>query len=162
MARIEADREDLLREAVALVRRVEFQPLPDQAPIVAGFRATGWLSIYFSPDQMYQFDEQGRLRRSYVDGLLYRTEGHFLAELRRERTAAETTLMRRDLTDDDLLRFRSTVLDKIRWLQGELAGRSLTVSRKVPGDDDTLLSDLQEFLTTILTSDQFLAPAIRR
>ena len=86
MARVEADHEDLLKEAVALVRRMEFQPIGGVEAVIVGFRESGWLSIYIGADRMYQFDELGRLRRAYIDGLLYRTQGTALAQLRRQLT----------------------------------------------------------------------------
>ena len=81
MARNEADREDMMSEAVSLIRRIEYLTPARGAPILAGFNAFGWLFVYVGNDVMYRFDEQGRLRRAFVDGLLYRTEGSTLAML---------------------------------------------------------------------------------
>lgn len=160
MARIESDREDLMAEAVALVRRIELQMSGRNETIVVGFRANGWLSVYFGPDPMYQFDEQGRLRRAFVGGLLYRTQGTTLAQLRRERTDAETTLLRRDLTDTELAEFRNSMLITIVPLRDQLAQRLVIVLRQVPTDDNQLFEDLAVGLDRALKSSDFLAPAI--
>ena len=70
MARDESDREDLLREATALVERIELAPADaaDDEHIVAGFRRDGALSIYFGADPVYHFNSAGELRRAYCDG----------------------------------------------------------------------------------------------
>ena len=83
MARQEVDREDLIAEAVALRRRIELALPGCDNPVVAGYRSTGALSLYFGADPVYQFDERGRLRRAFVGGHLYRTQGTTLAELTR-------------------------------------------------------------------------------
>ena len=162
MARVETDRDDLLREAVALVRRMEFRAMPGNQLIVVGFRPTGWLSIYFDADPMYQFDELGRLRRAYIDGLLYRSEGCVLAQLERQRSPSETTLVRRDLSGESLVDFQQQAHAKIRWLQALLRNGDVTISRQVPSDDASLTTDVLEFLGVVLGSAEFLAPAIRR
>ena len=162
MARVETDRDDLLREAVALVRRMELRAMPGNPVIVVGFRPTGWLSIYFDADPMYQFDELGRLRRAYIDGLLYRSEGSVLAQLERQRSEAETTLVRRDLCGESLVEFQRQMHAKIQWLQALLVDGGATLSRQVPSDDSSLTTDVLEFLGVVLGSAEFLAPAIRR
>ncbi len=69
MARDESSREDLLREATALVERIELVPhatdpliaasdLFDKH-IVAGFRRDGALSVFFGEDPVYHFNAEG-------------------------------------------------------------------------------------------------------
>ena len=160
MARVEAEREDLMAEAVALVRRIELRTPGRDETVVVGFRANGWLSIYLGPDPMYQFDEQGRLRRAFIDGLLYRTQGTTLAQLRRERDDVETTLLRRDLTESELVEFRSVMLTVIASLYNQLVQRLAVMTRQVPAEDDQLLNDLATGLDRVLKSPAFLAPSI--
>ncbi len=160
MARVEADREDLMAEAIALVRRIEFQCLEIAATAIAGFRATGRMSIYLGPDMVYQFDEQQRLRRAFIDGLLYRTQGRLLAELRRERSCSETTLVRRDLTDDELAQFRDRLLKEIGRFREQLVQRQAVILRRIPPEDTQLDADIVRELDLILNSREFLAPAI--
>jgi len=160
MARTESDREDLMAEAVALVRRVELR-VPDRDEIVvAGFRANGWLSIYFGPDPMFQFEARGRLRRAFVGGLLYRTQGTTLAQLRRERTEIETTLLRRDLTEQQLVKFRNEMLRAVTSLREPLTHGQTVLLRQCPVDDDRLLDDLMAGLDRVLNTSEFLAPPI--
>ena len=76
MARDEADREDLVKEAVAYVVRGEFT-LPNwEQPVFIGFRANGNFSFYFGSEPVYQFDARGRLRRAFLNGKLYRQRGN--------------------------------------------------------------------------------------
>ena len=160
MARVESDREDLMAEAVALVRRVELRTPGRDQTVFIGFRANGWLSIYFGSDPVYQFDQQGRLRRAFIDGLLYRTQGRTLAQLRRERTDAETTLLRRDLTEPELAEFRGVMLRALVPLREHLVQRQAVLVRQVPAGDDQLLDDLAAGLNRVLKAPEFLAPPI--
>ncbi|MBW3542745.1 MAG: hypothetical protein KY476_20980 [Planctomycetes bacterium] len=163
MSRTETDREDLLAEAVALVRRVELRVpgLPEN--LVAGFRSDGRLSVYFGGDPAYHFDAAGRLRRAFVDGELFRTQGTTLARLRRTRTPAVTELVRWDLPLGELKAF----IERMRG-QCELLLRATepeasapgAVLRRVPGDDH-LLPELRRMLETILSTDEPLAPPIK-
>ena len=79
MARIESDREDLIREATALQQRVEWAVPGEPEPVVTGFKRDGSLSVYFGQDPVYQFNPTGQLRRAYVEDFLFRTQGDTLA-----------------------------------------------------------------------------------
>ena len=160
MARNEVDRDDLLAEVVALTRRVELRTPSHGEPVVIGFRANGWLSIYFGSDPMYQFDESGQLRRAFVDGLLYRTQGTTLAQLRRERSASETTLLRRDLTERELVDFQCIVCEAAESLRQHLVTGQIVILRRVPLEDTRLIDDIVAALARAGDSATFLAPAI--
>ncbi|MBC7852666.1 MAG: hypothetical protein IAF94_04445 [Pirellulaceae bacterium] len=115
MSRQESEREDLLREATALVERVELR-LPEQPEsIVAGFRRDGSASFFFGQSPVYQFNSRRELRRAYVGGLLYKTDNGQLVEMRRERTATAVELHSRVLTDEETASF---VLDAEDWIGG--------------------------------------------
>ena len=77
MARRESDREDLLREATALVERAELTIEGFDEPIVVGFRRDGSASFFFGADPVYQFNTAFELRRAFVVGLLYKAEECF-------------------------------------------------------------------------------------
>jgi hypothetical protein len=164
MARHEADREDLLAEAVALPRRLEGRSPDNNLLIIAGFRTDGRLSMYFGPDRMYQWDTHGRLRRAYLDGLLYRTQGETLARLERSRSNAETTLLRHDLTPGELAEFRDQMQGAVTPLLAPLHSGWFLIDRQVPADDTTLATDIARHLQTVLAADPWLAEpiAVRR
>jgi hypothetical protein len=158
MAREESDREDLLREAVALVRRVELS-FPDRIdPVFVGFKRTNGLSVYFGPDPVYQFDERGRLRRAYVAGLLYRTQGSTLARLSRERSERETVLVRTDLSPAELTEFLQAMQDQLAWLAAAIAARAYAKKEQIPPDPN-LDPELVSALEVCLAADPPLAPA---
>ena len=98
MALNEQDREDLMREAIAFYPRAELQVDHELLPVFWGQKENGHYSFYFGGDPVYQFDQDGYLRRAYIDGFLYRTQGDRLAQLNRERNSNESILKRRDLT----------------------------------------------------------------
>jgi hypothetical protein len=156
-----AEPEDPLREAVALVERVELGRPESDETIVAGFRTDGRLSLYFGDDPCYQFDPQGRLRRAFVEGRLYRSQGSTLAALTRERKSEVTELIRHDLDPAELDHFRRMMLDQIGALRQSLASGHLPVIRQVPAETP-ILDRLLESLDAIVSAGGELAPAINR
>ncbi len=160
MARNETDREDLLAEAVALVRRVELRVSPWTEPIVAGFRATGHFSLYIGQDLVYQFDPEGRLRRAHEQGRIYRTQGSTLAELQRVRTATETTLVRRDLDAVQLGEFRERMLSALSILKNAIDEHRFQQVRQFPADDAQITHAVQVALAQCLARTDWIAPAI--
>lgn len=167
MARNEADKEDLMVEATALVERAEFQCDRDNCEtsghefVTAGFKRDGSLSLYFDQDPFYQFDATGLLRRSFEAGYLYRSEGSTLAKIHRERTPQQTTLVRTDLSSDELLEFQNRMKCHIVGFRDDLQDNRVTQSRIVcdhSGFREQLLDSLNQILAR---KETFLAPAIR-
>lgn len=159
MSRNESDREDLMREATALVRRVEFQT-PDEAElIVAGFHRDGRLSVYFGGDPVYHLDAEARLRRAFVDGDLYRTQGDTLARLTRQRTATESILARVDLNVVQLTEFLERAVARLRRVVDAMHDESVQVKQSIPVDSDTL-ADVKILIGQFVKKRE-LAPQIR-
>jgi hypothetical protein len=160
MSRQETDREDLMREAVALARRVELVCEGEPEPVIAGFRRSGHLAVYFGADPVYQFDEAGRLRRAFIDGDLYRTQGETLARLTRRRTQAETVLDRHDLSADELTDVLTAARSRLERLARLIDSGAARATSRIPADDEALPSDVAAFLTAALNAGLPLAPAI--
>lgn len=159
MARREIEREDLMRDARALARRIELR-LPDEPePVVAGFRPRGIVSVYFGADPVFHFDERARLRRAFVGGALYRSQGSTLARLVRRRTECETELRRHDLTPPELREFLARTSQRIERLGRAIAEGRVEVTRRVPADAE-LLSEVRALLTRISTAKIGLAPPV--
>jgi hypothetical protein len=148
MARHESDREDLLREATALVERAELQAPGESEPITAGFRRDGSLSVYFGADPVYQFNAACKLRRAFVGGLLYKAQGGHLVELRRERTQSEVVLVRRELDAAEAAAFLEAARDRLRSLHAALVRGEVAPLGQVPPDADVPLR-LGEWLARI-------------
>jgi hypothetical protein len=160
MAVHESDREDLMREAVALVRRIELQSPDEKESVICGFRFNGALSVFFGPDPVYQFDADSRLRRAFVDGLLYRTQGTTLAQLQRQRSEGVTELLRRDLCVDDLNAFLNAMKLRLQRLLCALRSNESVVLKQVP-EDRPIVPELIDALGQITNSDESLAPSIK-
>lgn len=155
MARDEADREDLLAEATALVERIELDVPGEAEAVVVGFRRDGAASFFFGADPVYQFNAARELRRAFVDGLLYKAVSGHLAELRRERSAGATVLWRRDLDGAEQGEFLARAAARLDGLRAALeiggekwwAGPALAppykrrpaVLRQVPAQGDVLM-----------------------
>jgi hypothetical protein len=137
MAREASQREDSLREATALVERVEISP-PDADAVVVGFRPDGAFSVFFGEDPAYHFNAAGELRRAYCGGLLYKATGGQLASLRRERTEHETRLVRHELTPAEQDAFLAALGDRLRMMASQFAAGDFTVTGQVPQDADVL------------------------
>ncbi len=138
MSRAEHDREDLLRQATALVERVELQIAGHTEPIVAGFRRDGSLAIYFGADPVYQFNSAGELRRAYVAGLLYKAEQGHLIEMHRDRDAATTLLVSRQLNAHDETLLLTQARIALVGLLHALEQQQLTLVGQVPAERDVV------------------------
>lgn len=160
MARTESDREDLMEEAVALKQRVEFSLPGESDLVVAGFRVAGEFSIYFGDDAAFHFDSQGRLRRAFTDGLLYRTQGTTLARLRRERTPSKTELERHDLRANEVDAFLAELRKRLIAARTALGDGKAQTLRQV-SNGENVLDLLSSKINEILTGGPLLAPAIR-
>ena len=137
MARLELDREDLMREATALVKRIEIQLQDDDANLcVVGVRSGGEVSIYIGFETVFQFNHLGELRRGFWKGHLLKAEQNKIIQLDRQRTESETHLVRYEFTtteQTEFLRFTEEILDRIQ--QASFNGK-LHVHRQVPVDLD--------------------------
>jgi hypothetical protein len=132
MSRRESDREDLLREATALVERAEVEVEGLAEPVVVGFRKDGAASVFFGADPVYQFNSAGELRRAFVDGLLYKAEQGKLVSLQRERTESETALVRGALSESETAAFVSSMQDWLTRLRAAMAAGKFTVTGEWP------------------------------
>lgn len=157
MARVESDREDLIREATALKQRVEWDVPGEPEPVVTGFKRDGSLSVYIGQDPVYQFNPAGQLRRAYVGDFLFRTQGDTLARLHRERTSEQTTLVRQDLTDDELTEFATAMRMRLAQLRDSIRAGTASVLRQVIEGEPP---HFDAALERALTAEPWLAPAL--
>lgn len=132
MARHEQDREDLIVEARALVNRAELRVPGATEPVVLGQRTNGWFSVYFHPELVFHFNEQGQLRRAYVAGLMYRSGPLGLARLRRNREGVSASeLLRDDLSPAECEEFLLQLATQLRGLMEYLRQGRVEVLREV-------------------------------
>lgn len=121
MARQEHDREDLLREATALVARVEVRTASEPEPVVIGFRRDGCASVYFGAAPAYHFNTRGALRRAYVDDRLWKARAGGIVALTRERTANQVQLISRPLTEAEQRAALDGLRERLRRLERDLS-----------------------------------------
>jgi hypothetical protein len=148
MAHRESDREDLLREATALVERAELRIPAEPEPIIVGFRRDGSASFFFGAELVYQFNSAGELRRAYVVGLLYKAECGRLISLRRQRSDTEVALLRTELKNDDAQTLLREARDRLLRLRQALESDSFTLIGQVPRDGN-VVSRVTAWLTEL-------------
>lgn len=163
MTRNESDKEDLIKDATAMVDRAEFSAVSAvENPIIvtAGFRKDSSLGLYFAQDPFYQFAPDGLLRRAYENGFLYRSQTTTLARLNRTRTAQQTTLNRNDLNPTELQGFRCRMTARLQCFVEQLEAGTTQRLRSVT-DKSNFDTILIEALNHILQIDTpFLSTAI--
>ncbi|MFH1302147.1 MAG: hypothetical protein ABIK07_13895 [Planctomycetota bacterium] len=163
MARNEQDREDLMREATAFFPRAEFQADHESFPVFWGQKKSGQYSFYFGGDPVYQFDQSGCLRRAFIDGQLYRTQGDTLARLTRERNSDETVLKRDDLTITELDSLLQTMENRFQKLDSAFDKQDDVRLLHVlcDGSESELRALIQAQMKLVLQHSKQLAPRIR-
>ncbi len=138
MARHEQDREDILREATALVERAEFVIGGYDQPIVIGFRRDGSGSIFVGPDPVYQYNSMLELRRAFIEGRLIKAEHGRLAVLTRRRTGGEVQLLRHDLNETETATLIDELKDNLRRLRDAIQQQRFKLVGQVPDDAEVV------------------------
>jgi len=136
MSREEHDREDLLREAKALVARVELQLPGNAGTWVVGFRRDGAASLFVDFDPVFQFNAAHELRRAYVGGKLVKAEQGRLVGLVRVRTEHEIQLVRYPFTAAEVAEFAALLRHCCLELRRHLAQSRCVVLGQVPVEAD--------------------------
>jgi hypothetical protein len=147
MAREEQDREDLLREAVALVERFEIE-LAGGRRVVVGFRADGCASVYLDGDPAWHFNTRGELRRAFVDGFLYKAERGQLVRLERRRSADAVELVRHACTADETAALVARLAEELTALARVLAAGKYRLMGQVP-DDGAVVERTRDWMATL-------------
>jgi len=148
MARVPEEREELLREARALVVRAEMEVDGFDEPIVVGFRRSGAASFYFGQDVVYQFNTASELRRAYLDGEMYKAEERRLVRLNPRRTSESLELVSHELTLAETAEFLSAARARVRELRRSLCESRYRVIGQVPNDQD-LPKQIREWLAKL-------------
>lgn len=128
------DREDLLREATALVDRAELSVSGESEPVVVGFRRDGAASFYFGADPVFQFNLRGELRRGYLGGRLLKADDGRLVEMSRERTETATTLLSRPIGEAESDSIVRSTRERLAMLSTALRAGRFSVVGQVPVD----------------------------
>jgi hypothetical protein len=118
-------------------------------------------SFFFGPDRVYHFDGSGGLRRAFVDGFLYRSEGSGLSRLKRERSENESVLMRSDLKTEETGAFLETMRNALGSLASSLRAGAFQVLRHAPSEED-VIARLISAIKDVLEAPSVLAGQVTR
>ncbi len=145
MAREIHEREDLLRDATALTRRIQLRIESEAASqeVFAGFRAEQALSLYFGSDPVYHFDSAARLRRAYVDDRIIKAEKGQLAALTRQTDSSQ--LLRHDFSEQEHIRFGEILQCRLTDLADALRNNRYHIVGEV-SEDGTVVVQLRQWL----------------
>lgn len=137
-----------MREATALVRRVELILPSGSEPAVVGMRRDGELSIFIGPDPVFQFNNKRQLRRGFWNGQLVKAECGRLVTLDRRRTETEVQLVRNELTEAQTSEFVELASNTVHLLQRVLCTDQSAVLRRIPDSADTT-TEIAEMLASL-------------
>jgi hypothetical protein len=141
MARISQEREDFLRDARALVPRIQFRwrqsDGESEQTLVAGFRGDA-LSLYFGDDPAYHFNANGELRRAFVADRLVKSVRGELVAMCRDRSADEVVLQSQQLAEGEKAEFLDALAGKLGNVAAAVSAGSLVIDGQVPGNGDGL------------------------
>lgn len=140
MAREIHEREDLLRDATALVPRIQLRMMGAGKPceVFAGFRKNGALSLYFDDDPVYHFNSTGELRRAFVDNHLLKAEEGKLIAMQPRRGETSTDLVSREMTPEQQQQFCNSALKRIAWLHAEIEAEHYELVGQMPETGEAL------------------------
>lgn len=136
--RLEQPREDLIKEATALVERVEFRLDGYSESVVVGFRRGGSASFYFGSERVFQFDAEKQLRRAYIDGQLLKAEQVGLVAVDRAGVPGRVVLKRRTLSLQQTTRILELVAQQLWQLAACLRAKTYSLVRQVPTETDVV------------------------
>lgn len=160
MAQQESEKEDLMREATAMVARAEIRCDSMPELITMGFFSDDRFSIYFAQDRFYQFDADAKLRRAYCDGFLFRSQSWTLARLHRTRDGGKTVLQRTDLTPAALNDFRTTMNGYLQAVGRDLESDHYRLLREISEDSSVTARAIKRLTAIRNLTTQFLSTCI--
>lgn len=142
------DREDLLRDARALVPRMMLQVrlAGEQVKLFAGFRGES-LSLYFGDEPVFHFNARGELRRAHVGRQLIKADGGRLCELHRTSKGDAVKLAASELDGSRQLQLLAELSEKLAEFRNALEAGQVRLIGQEPPDADAL-GRLQRWLAT--------------
>ena len=151
MARQAQDREDLLRDAKALVPRLmlKLKILDEPCELFAGFRDNA-LSLYFDADPVYQFNSSRELRRAFVDNAIIKAVAGELHAWQPERTEQEVAMNSRVMNPIKTQECVTNLLRRLTALRETLLQGAFEIVGQVPAEGEGL-ARLQSWLDSVRT-----------
>jgi hypothetical protein len=131
------DREDLLRDARALVPRMQIQATLGgrRVSLFAGFRGDA-LSLYYNADPVFHFNADGELRRAFLEGRLVKAEAGRLVAMERVFTPTAVELHAEEVSADAQAALLVDLAARLAELRDVLATGDYKLDGQVPADGD--------------------------
>jgi hypothetical protein len=133
------DREDLLRDARALVPRVQIQATLGgrRVSLFAGFRGAA-LSLYYNADPVFHFNAEGELRRAFLHGRLVKAEAGQLVAMERVFTPTAVELQAQAMSGEAQAALLADLTARLAELRDVLTAGDYTLDGQVPADSDAV------------------------
>ena len=151
MARQAQDREDLLRDAKALVPRLmlKVKILGQPCELFVGFREEA-LSLYFDADPVYQFNSRGELRRAFIENTIIKAVAGKLEVWQPERSEREVAMRSREMNSAESDELLANLLRHLAAVREALQRNDYEFVGQVPEQGDGL-NRLQSWLDSVRT-----------
>ncbi len=148
MVRQEQPKEDLIRQATAWDRRVEFA-CPNET-VVVGLTQHGSVSLCFDDEPIFQFNSQGELRRVFDAGIIKAERGR-LVRLTKRRTSDTVNMHRATMSDRQQKDYLDQLLQRMCEFQRQIDRGAAVVTRQVP-DTFPAVESVTNWLLSIVGS----------
>ncbi len=137
MAIEESDREDLMREAIRYRERllITCPGWGEGVELFVGRRENGAVSVYWTSEEVYQFNVAGELRRVFFHGAQFAAEDGVLVRLLRESRGGRVQLIRQSIDEQQWRLLEdawSVISTKVR---SSLEARDYRIEQSIPEVD---------------------------
>lgn len=153
MSKQQQNKEDILREATALVNRIEIkisQKAVSKESVFVGFRRDGAVSFFFGAEPVYQFNTRHEFRRGYCKGAMLKADNGKICNLTRVREGDQLVLLSRDYSDEQTAEFLEEMKHALLVLYKEIRGGQWSILGAVveAGTAEELLNRVADWLET--------------
>ena len=151
MAKQQQNKEDILREATALVNRIEIKfsrESVSKESVFIGFRRDGAISFFFGAEPVYQFNTRHEFRRGYCQGAILKAVAGKIIQLTRVREGEQLVLLSRDYSAQQTAAFLEKLKHALLLLFKEIKGGQWSILGAVveTGTVEELLQRVADWL----------------
>jgi len=162
MAREIHERENLLRDATALVQRVELKITataraghsPNRGfdlllphTLFAGFRSQGQASLYLDDDPVYHFNQAGKVRRAFIDGQIIKAQHGQLVSWLRHQADQRVEMLPHRLAPHEQHEWLAALGQRLKALRQVLETRTYKLAGQIP-EASNAVDRLRQWLET--------------
>ena len=153
MSKQQQNKEDILREATALVNRIEIkfsEKAVSEESVFVGFRRDGAVSFFFGAEPVYQFNTRHEFRRGYCKGAMLKAAKGKISQLTRVREGDQLVLLSRDYSGKQTAEFLEEMKHALLLLYKGIKGGQWNILGAVveAGTAEELLNRVADWLET--------------